>query len=95
MPHRAFTAIAYDVADDRRRVKLARLLDGVADRVQESVFEGYLDDATLARTIRRVASLIDAEADTVRVYRLCATCRERLRVLGRGEIEKDDETIII
>ncbi|HRI93047.1 MAG TPA: CRISPR-associated endonuclease Cas2, partial [Accumulibacter sp.] len=34
--------IAYDIADDRRRRELARLLGRQAERVQESVFEGWL-----------------------------------------------------
>lgn len=90
-----FTAIAYDVADDNRRAKVARLLYGVANRVQKSVFEGYLDEATFERVVRKLANLLDPQTDSVRLYRLCKTCRNQITVLGRGRVEKPKDVFIV
>jgi len=88
-------AICYDVVDDNRRLRLAGLLEGVADRVQRSVFEGRLDDETLARVIRRAAKVIDPTTDSVRVYRLCETCVRRITVIGLGGVAPDEKVIVI
>ena len=40
-------AVAYDIPDDTRRVKLANLLKSYGERVQLSVFECYLDERLL------------------------------------------------
>ena len=37
-------AVAYDVADDRRRVRLHTFLLGLCEPIQESVFECDLDE---------------------------------------------------
>lgn len=92
---RTFTVFAYDIPDDRRRVALAKLLDGIADRVQGSVFEGYVDDRTLMSAMARARELLDPQADRLRVYRLCKTCLKQLVLFGPGEMEEDDSTIII
>jgi len=89
------TAIAYDIADNKRRLKMARLLYGVADRVQKSVFEGYLDAATFERLRRQLGNLLDPKVDTVRLYRLCKTCRRQITVLGHGRVEPPRDVFIL
>ncbi|HIQ21118.1 MAG TPA: CRISPR-associated endonuclease Cas2 [Planctomycetes bacterium] len=73
---------AYDSPDDRRRARIARTLEDVADRVQGSVFEGWLSERQLEETWRRVQQVVDPAADDVRVYRLCSYCLQQARVLG-------------
>lgn len=87
--------ICYDVVDDNRRSRLARYLDGVADRVQQSVFEGRLDDRTLERVVRRAGRLIDPTCDSVRIYRLCETCTRQTIVVGRGGVTPRQEVIVL
>ncbi len=85
MPSRSYYVIAYDIPSDRRRVKLARLLERYGERVQYSLFEMWLTAEEWARLHKRIERLIKAEEDQVRVYRLCAVCRERIVHLGEGE----------
>jgi CRISPR-associated protein Cas2 len=74
--------ICYDISDDRRRRKVATLLEGVGDRVQGSVFEADLD-ATLFETVKeRLDTKIDHETDSVSFYRLCSTCAKRTYYSG-------------
>lgn len=59
--------ISYDIGDDRRRRRLARLLEEQAVRVQESVFEARL---TTRQTDRLIAQLrkLTGVGDSLRVY---------------------------
>lgn len=70
--------VAYDVADDRRRVRLHTLLLGYGDPVQESVFECELDERRARELKRKVRRLVRAPADRVRYYPLCVACAARI-----------------
>lgn len=80
--------IAYDSPDDRRRVRIARILEDVADRVQWSVFEGWLTDEQVQETWSRLESAFDPEEDDLRIYRLCSYCRDTVRVTGEKELTR-------
>ena len=69
--------VAYDVADDRRRVRLHTLLLGWGTAVQESVFECELDDRQAREVKRRVRRLVRPPQDRVTFYALCADCAAR------------------
>lgn len=81
--------IAYDVADDGRRERLATLLSAYGPRVQLSVFECLVPTTKAARDLRgRIRELIDAVEDQVRVYRLSAEAANQVVVLGAREVEE-------
>ncbi len=86
MPSRAFYVIAYDIPNDRRRLKIARLLERYGERVQYSVFEMWLTAEEWSRLQKQMERLMDVTEDQVRVYRLCAVCRGRIVMLGQGEV---------
>jgi len=77
--------ICYDVADNKRRYKVAACLDGYGDRVQGSVFELRVERALLDRCLAQVSGLINAAEDSVVAYRLCAACEKERIYLGVGE----------
>ncbi len=76
--------ISYDMPDDRRRLKVAHLLEGYGERVQYSVFEVWATGEELATLQERLAKHVE-EAGSVRIYLLCAACQARRVVLGDGE----------
>lgn len=90
-----FTVLAYDIADNHRRARVASIMADVSTRVQESVFEGFLDEATLERTCQRLNKVIDPSSDTVRIYRVCKTCYAQTRLLGQGQLKRDVPTMVI
>ena len=49
---------AYDIADNKRRLRVAKTLESWGYCIQESVFQLHLDSATLARVRSRLAALI-------------------------------------
>lgn len=76
--------ISYDVAADKRRVQVARLLEDFGVRVQLSVFEVETGDDAVGPLVGRLEDLIDPSTDSVRAYRLCQRCRGSVTVVGRG-----------
>lgn len=74
--------IAYDIPEDRRRNKVAKLLEGYGTRVNYSVFECLLTPAQFARLHARLDRLVRPEEDAVRIYPLPLELRERIVVIG-------------
>ncbi|MFQ5792473.1 MAG: CRISPR-associated endonuclease Cas2, partial [Acidobacteriota bacterium] len=82
-----FYLVTYDIPDDRRRTKVAKILEDFGDRVQYSVFEMELyGPEQCEQMCDRLTQAIDPQADGVRVYFLCQGCREKIAILGQGQI---------
>ena len=90
-----FIVVSYDITDDKRRNKVADTLKNYGTRVQYSVFECLLDVAYLEKLTRELSVLINKEEDTVRIYRLCQSCIEKIKVLGKGKITQDSDFFIV
>lgn len=59
------TLVAYDVPDDRRRLRLAKVLSQYGDRIQYSVFIIDVAPAKLLRLRDEVTAVVDLEEDSV------------------------------
>ena len=90
-----FYVISYDIPDDRRRNQLAKELKGFGTRVQYSVFEAHLSRSQYEELKRAVARIINPSEDSVRYYRLCGACAERIEVPAIGEVTQDPKTIVV
>lgn len=86
--------VSYDVTEDRSRTKIAKLLIGVLNRVQYSVFEGEADERELTAVVERALSYLDPENDSLRVYRLCAACARQVTQYGR-EVEVEGSAVTV
>lgn len=91
---RAFYVISYDIPDDRCRSRVAHLLEGYGERVQYSVFEVWLTERQLGDMKKRLAREVE-ESGSVRIYFLCAACREHREVLGEGEPTQELGLLIV
>lgn len=88
--------ISYDISVDKRRSKLARLLEGFGQRVQWSVFECDLSQAQYTELQRKIARILKHdEGDSLRTYRLCAPCSEQLLIQGRGPTRETTVDVLI
>lgn len=79
--------ITYDVstADDagkKRLRRVARLLENRGQRVQNSVFECWLDPAQYTELRAAIESAIDPDRDSVRYYHLGANWKRRVDHVG-------------
>ena len=81
--------IAYDIADNKRRLRVAKTLESWGYRIQESVFQLRLDTATLARVRTSLAALISEGDDVIHIYSICSSCADRADILGAA-IALDD-----
>jgi CRISPR-associated protein Cas2 len=86
--------ICYDIASNRRRSKVAKILLDHGDRLQESVYLCRMPEARMAELRGRIASKIDPKTDAVGIFRRCAACRPAGSELGRPrEIETPRATV--
>lgn len=74
--------IAYDTPSDRRRRKMARLLDDFGSRAQMSVFEAMLTATQMAWLTRRMEGLVHPDEDKVYIVSACNRCQ--LEVVRMG-----------
>lgn len=77
------TVFAYDVAETKRRRRIARVLEDHATRVQYSVFEVRLGAAPTRALGQRLVALL-GPGDSLRVYAVGADGLARSRVYGDG-----------
>jgi CRISPR-associated protein Cas2 len=71
---------------DRRRARLAKLLEGVALRVQYSVFELEIPPERLPQLASQIEDRIDPTEDSVRLYPACGACAARVQHFGRKAV---------
>lgn len=90
-----YIIISYDIADDRRRTKTANILEDYGDRVQYSVFECIIDQKLLDKMTNRLQKVINIEEDSIRIYKMCNECYNKITILGKGEISKNEDVYII
>ena len=77
------TVFTYDIVQNKRRRKVAKILEDCASRVQLSVFETRMTEAKANAISQRIASLLD-DNDSLRVYVIGADGERRSRVFGNS-----------
>lgn len=75
--------LAYDIADEKRRKRVARLCEQRMLRIQESVFEAWLTSYEVGQLLAAVATHIEPRLDQVRLYTLDLRDLGRRRVIGQ------------
>ena len=77
--------ISYDIGEQKRRTKVAKLLEGFGQRVLESVFECDLEPQAYGELLRRLGRRVQPEeGDRLRIYRLCGGCAAQVAIIGAG-----------
>ena len=87
--------VSYDIVDDKRRAKVAEILKDYGKRVQYSVFECELGEKVLRKMLKEIIGFIKVEEDSIRVYRLCRDCQNKLETYGIGPPHKNEEGPIV
>ena len=66
-----FVVVAYDIADNRRRSKIVKILQKYGTRINLSVFECMVTDTQHEQMMKDVLAKIDPKEDTVAYYPVC------------------------
>ncbi len=79
--------VTYDVSTEtaagRRRLRrVAKVCEGVGQRVQKSVFECQVDDMQMEDLERRLLTEIDQTEDNLRFYRITESAQVRVKQYG-------------
>jgi CRISPR-associated protein Cas2 len=90
-----YVVVVYDIVEDRKRNRLAKVLANYGHRVQKSVFECDLEDQQYLRMKGALEKEIDPEEDSVRYYFLCRRCHGNTEVSGLGPVREEEEGAII
>lgn len=90
---RLLVLIIYDIVDNKRRVKLAKYLEGYGTRVQKSAFEAMVSTKKYEKLIREIPGYIRKNEDNVRVYKI--TGKSQMVSWGTAEAWDDEEVILV
>lgn len=72
---KVFTLIIYDIVDNKKRLKLSKLLLGYGFRIQKSAFEAVITKKKYKELVDRLPAYTSSE-DSIRVY----------KIIGRGQV---------
>ena len=89
-----FVVIAYDISDDRRRLRLYKALKRFGTPVQKSVVECWVTAKELRRMKEAIGKIIEEESDQVRYYYLCEACQPRMEATRSSRITSDTYVMI-
>jgi CRISPR-associated protein Cas2 len=92
---RTFYLLAYDIANPKRLAKVAKAMEAVGERVQDSVFEAWLSAADVDAVLKKVKKIMNEKEDSLRMYVLCAACREKVSCVGQGKVTPPPGLVII
>lgn len=74
--------ICYDIVQDSRRNRVAKLLEAYGLRVQKSVFEVMLTAEQYQKLQKRLGWLIAPDTDQIRFYPLTKRSQAKAMILG-------------
>jgi len=93
MSETRFYIVAYDMASDKRRNKVHKILSGFGQWTQFSLFELFITDKELVLLQNKLEKVINPEKDSVRFYPLCAACLKQVETVG-SDLPKEPKAFI-
>lgn len=88
---KVFVLIIYDIINNSKRVRLAKLLQGYGFRVQKSAFEAIITKKKYDKLVKELKHFVSKE-DSIRIYKLIG----KGQVLNLGmKIIHDQEDVIV
>jgi CRISPR-associated protein Cas2 len=74
--------VVYDIADNHRRLKLSNFLEAHGRRVQESVFECFIDLEEMPGLFNKARKLLVESEDSLRFYWIPSDAVSRTMAIG-------------
>lgn len=76
--NKGFWVVAYDIADNRRRSRVIKIIERYGERVNYSVFECMFTCKQLENIRERILKVISLSEDSVIFYPLCRDCYSKV-----------------
>lgn len=89
---RLYILVIYDIMDDRKRLRLAKMLQGYGIRIQKSAFEAVLDRKKYKKLLQRLPAYAKEE-DSIRVYKIIG--KNQVTAFGKAAVSETEDVIII
>ncbi|NLK01410.1 MAG: CRISPR-associated endonuclease Cas2 [Clostridia bacterium] len=89
---RHFVLIIYDISDNKRRNRMAKVLESFGTRVQRSAFEAILRPNKYQKLLKKIEPIPET-TDTVRVYKIQS--QGTVEVFGQPFTMEEEDLIII
>ncbi len=87
--------ITYDITDPKRLRKTHKFLKEFGLNTQKSVFECDIDELALKQIRSFIRTNLDLSNDSVRLYKICSRCMQKVTLSGLGiKLTQLDYTII-
>ena len=90
-----FCLACYDCSDDKRRLKVSKILLDYGYRVQYSVFEVKLNRKLFDEMHSRILKVISKRDDSIRIYHLCDKCLKQTDLDGDCELTNQELVFVI
>ncbi len=78
--------MCYDIANQKRRGKTAKVLENFGIRVQKSFFQCDIPKEKMDILLNKVLAIIDLDKDYFFIYPLCEKCIEKPLIDGSGQL---------
>lgn len=89
---KVFVLIIYDIADNKVRLKLSKLLLGYGFRIQKSAFEAVISKQKYKKLLERLPAYTSS-SDSIRVYKIIG--KGQVVSFGRAAENENEEIIVI
>lgn len=89
-----FVVVAYDIADERRRSHVVKILEKVGVRVNYSVFKCLLTDVQFGKLQEDIGSKISIREDRVAYYPVCVNCYTKIVYQPNRNVKYDKVLLV-
>jgi len=87
--------VAYDIADPKRLQKIAKVMKDYGIRVQKSIFEVEVSEASFREMRGRAEMILEPAVDGVKFFPLCERCSDTLVAFGLCAVFPEEGTVLV
>lgn len=88
--------ILYDIRQEKRLARVARIMESYGYRVQKSVFEAYAPKSAIMNLKNSVECVIDMDEDFILMFEVCERDWQKRQFFGKNsEKEEKNESFVI
>ena len=84
-----YVLIIYDIVNNKKRTKFAKLMNGYGFRVQKSAFEAMISIKLYKKLLDEIPKYIDPQEDSVRVYKMQGSGEVKIYGLNAEPVIED------